>query len=161
MAKRLSAMDVLTRRGAMEILAQFTKPMKYVELKKKTHLPDATLTARIRELLEFGFIEQKPLVDKKSGRYYLAYDIKGGDETRRLFKMGGEWAVKEMAAERLLEEAYIKAIWSLPDLTDQQKEKAEEHFVKKFQKIKEDINRACTTTFYEAVSHARASRRRG
>jgi len=159
MVKLMDVTDVLARRGAKEILAElFTKPMRYVELKKKTDLPDATLTTRIRELLEFGFIEQKPLIDKKSGRYYLAYDIKGGEETRRTFKIGFEWAVKQMVAERLLEEAHIKAIWSLPDLSKKQKKIAEEYFIKKFQKIKELINLQCTRAYYDAISHARDSR---
>jgi len=158
MTKSMDAMDVLKRRGAMEILAEFTKPLRYAELKKRTGLPDSTLTARIRELLRAGFIEQKPLVDKKSGRYYLAYDIKGGEETRRSFKIGFEWAVKQMVAERLLEEAHIKAIWSLPDLTKKEKEKAEKYFIEKFQRIKELINRECTRAYYEAVARAREAR---
>ena len=149
-------MDVLTRRGAMEIMAELTEPMRYVDLKRKTGLPDATLTTRIKELLEFGLIERKPQMDD-SGRYYLAYDIAGGEETRQMYKIGFEWAVTQMAGERLLEEAHLKAIRSFPDLSKKQKEIAEEYFVRKFQDIKELINRECTRAYLEAITLARSS----
>lgn len=149
-------MDVLARRGAREIMAElFTEPMRYIDLKKQTDLPDGTLTTRIKELLEFGLIEQKPQTDE-TGRYYLAYDIEGGEETRRMYKIGFEWAVTQMAGERLLEEAHVKAIRS-SDLPEKQKEIAEEYFVRKFQEIKELINVQCTKAYGEAMSLARAS----
>jgi len=158
MKRQLDIRNVLERPGAIEILAQLTKPMRYIDLKRKTGLSDGTLTSRIKDLLAAGLVEQKPILDKKSGRYYLAYDIKGGEETRRLFKTGDEWASKEIEAGRLLKEACINAIRSLPNLSDKQKEKAEEYFIKNFPKIQKLINIGCTRLYLESVFYARASK---
>jgi len=145
---------VLAKRGSVEILAELTKPMRYIDLKEKTGLPDATLTSRINELLELGLIEQKPQ-RTPSGRYYLAYDIAGGEETRRITQTGFEWAVKQMISEELLEKSHLDAIDALSDLSERQKEIAKEEFVRRFQDIKELINEQCAKAYFEAIAHAK------
>lgn len=142
------AVGVLAKRGAVEILVELTEPMRYVDLKNKTRLPHATLTRRLNELLECEWIEQKAQMDE-SGRYYLAYDIAGGEEKRRIVRAGKKMYEREEA----LKNAYIDAIESLSDLSEGQKEIAEEEFVKSF----EAISLLITRTYLKAVALARAS----
>jgi len=138
---------LMRRRGTVEVLSVLglaSKPMRYIDLKNRTGLPNGTLERRLTELMEHKLIVQKPL-RAPSGRYYLVYEI---SEEKRQTK---ETAHKMLEGEEKLKDSYIDAIRSIPDLSKEQKEIAVKKFVSGFKVIRYIIRR----NFLEAVVYAR------
>lgn len=157
----MSLMDVLSKEGAMDIIAELSfKPMRYVELKNRTGLPDSTLARRLNELIKCGLVIQKPL-KTASGRYRLFYEIM--IEEGRIIKTGLELANREIAVERSLEKlekSYVRALSAL-SLTERQKKVAKEELIKKFRsirgRVKKLVNFEYAKAYLEAVNCAKTS----